>query len=69
MKVFILQTSIWNGTIMLNAAYDVFETRELAEKCIEKLKEINTYDIVDVRYILKEGSYFKSENEVPILNN
>jgi hypothetical protein len=54
---------------MLKAAYDVFETKELAEKCIEKLKEINTYDIVDVRYILKEGTYFKSENEVPILNN
>lgn len=69
MKVFILQTSIWKGTIMLKAEYDVFETKELAEKCIEKLKEINTYDIVNVRYILKEGTYFKSENEVPILNN
>ena len=69
MKVFILQTSIWNGTIMLNAAYDVFETRELAEKCIEKLKEINKKDGTDVRYILIEGTYFKSENEVPILNN
>jgi hypothetical protein len=69
MKVFILQTSIWKGTVMLKATYDVFETKELAEKCIEKLKEINTYDIVDVRYILKEGTYFKSENEVPILNN
>lgn len=68
MKVFILQTSVWNGTIMLRAAYDVFETKELAEKCIEKLKEING-DRYDVRYILKEGSYFKSENEVPILNN
>jgi hypothetical protein len=54
---------------MLKATYDVFETKELAEKCIEKLKDINTYDIVDVRYILKEGTYFKSENEVPILNN
>jgi hypothetical protein len=69
MKVFILQTSIWNGTIMLKASYDVFETKELAEKCIEKLKEINTDDRIDVRYILKEGTYFKSENEVPILNN
>jgi hypothetical protein len=69
MKVFILQTSIWKGTVMLKATYDVFETKELAEKCIEKLKEINTYDIIDVRYILKEGTYFKSENEVPILNN
>jgi hypothetical protein len=69
MKVFILQTSIWKGTVMLKATYDVFETKELAEKCIEKLKDINTYDIVDVRYILKEGTYFKSENEVPILNN
>lgn len=69
MKVFILQTSIWKGTVMLKAEYDVFETKELAEKCIEKLKEINTYDIVNVRYILKEGTYFKSENEVPILNN
>lgn len=68
MKVFILQTSIWNGTIMLKAAYDVFETKELAEKCIEKLKEINNDGRTDVRYILKEGSYFKSENEVPILN-
>lgn len=69
MKVFILQTSIWSGTIMLKAAYDVFETKELAEKCIEKLKEINNDGRTDVRYILKEGSYFKSENEVPILNN
>lgn len=68
MKVFILQTSIWSGTIMLKAAYDVFETKELAEKCIEKLKEINNDGRTDVRYILKEGSYFKSENEVPILN-
>lgn len=69
MKVFILQTSIWNGTVMLKAAYDVFETKELAEKCIEKLKKINTDSRTDVRYILKEGTYFKSENEVPILNN
>lgn len=69
MKVFILQTSIWSGTIMLKAAYDVFETKELAEKCIKKLKEINNDNRMDVRYILKEGSYFKSENEVPILNN
>lgn len=69
MKVFILQTSVWNGTVMLNAEYYVFETKELAEKCIEKLKEINTDERLDVRYILKEGTYFKSENEVPILNN
>ena len=54
---------------MLNSAYDVFETRELAEKCIEKLKEINTDGKTDVRYELKVGTYFKSENEVPILNN
>jgi hypothetical protein len=54
---------------MLKATYDVFETKELAEKCIKKLKEINNDNRMDVRYILKEGSYFKSENEVPILNN
>lgn len=74
--VYILRITCYNGTVtMFNHTY-CFKTRELAEKTIEKLKDINTkYDEKNtsfynfsVHYDIEEYQLFENESEIAIFN-
>lgn len=74
MKVFILRQSIWNGTVLLRSDLSAFNTRELAEKVLSKLKYVHEKNIeyhhsFPATYEIVEVELMTSEEQVPILKN
>ncbi len=39
--MYLLVHTLWNGTIPLKSQYSAYKTKELAEKTMEKLKNLN----------------------------
>lgn len=53
-RVYLLIMHIWNGTILMKSEYSVYDTKELVEQVIDKLKRENTEDTFRVSYEIRE---------------
>lgn len=70
-RIYILHSTMWNGTVPMITRSDAFTTRELAEETVEKLREINKSEDCDVfptSYTIDECDLFESREDVPCLN-
>ena len=70
-KVFLLRTTIWNGTIPMKTMFSIFKTRDLAEKTKIAVDEANyseeqQFGSVETR--IEEVDFYETEKDVPILN-
>ena len=63
--MYLLVHTLWNGTIPLKSQYSAYKTKELAEKTMEKLKNLNQDN---VSYMIVPIKYYESETEIFILN-
>ena len=68
-KVYVLNTSILNGTVTISTHPSVFATRELAEKAKDEVDRSNvnkhTFSIINE---IHEADLYEEEKDVPILN-
>lgn len=53
-QVYLLIMHIWNGTILMKSEYSVYDTKELAEQVIDKLKVENKEDLFKITYEIRE---------------
>lgn len=71
-KVYILTQSVLNGTVTMNVYCSVFATKELAEKTRDAVIEANEKNCdksFQVLVDIQESDLYKTEEDVPILNN
>lgn len=71
MKIFLLNQYIWNGTILLKNIQTAFTTRELAERTLQAVKDINKNnknDVITTSFHIEEIDFYSDEKQVPILN-
>lgn len=61
-------TQFLNGTVTMHTDVASFTSKEVAEKVMEKIKEINTESIFPPVSHIEETKVYESEDEVPILN-
>jgi hypothetical protein len=63
-EIWIVETSIMNGTVCLGSICDSFTTKELAEKAAELLKEKNKDSAYPIRIEIKKSILFDSLDEL-----
>lgn len=76
MLIYVLRTICYNGSVTMLNHVDCFKTRELAEKTMAKLKEVNTkhdgsnasFYKIQTNYEIEECQLFEKESEIAILN-
>ncbi len=63
-NLYVLQTIIKNGTIAIGTHSDIFLDRELAEKSMKKLKEINKNSEFTIEYDIQRSVLIEDESDL-----
>lgn len=63
-NLYVLQTTIKNGTIAIGTHSDIFLDRELAEKSMKKLKEINKNSEFTIEYDIQRSVLIEDESDL-----
>ena len=65
-NLYLLITTVWNGTVVADELFCVFNTMELTQKAKKAVDEANSHrDDITTRIVCIP--FFENENEVPIL--
>ena len=67
-KLYLVTTTLWNGTVQMTSASCVVPTMELAQKTKEAVDKANADCEFDNSTEIREISFFEFEEDVPILN-
>lgn len=68
--IYILTSRMMNGTVTMYTHSAAFATKKLAEKTMEKLKELNNNGRdFPINYSIQECDFYKEEDEIPVLND
>lgn len=67
-SIFELGMNISYQDIYRNTINTYFDSRELAEKVLEKTKKVNEDSNMDIKYTIREFKLYENENELPIMN-
>lgn len=63
-NLYVLQTTVKNGTTITGTHSDIFLDRELAEKSMKKLKEINKNSGLEIVYNIQESVLIEDESDL-----
>ena len=63
-NLYVLQTTIKNGNMGIGTHSDIFLDRELAEKSMKKLKEINKNSEFTIEYDIQRSVLIEDENDL-----
>lgn len=63
-NLYVLQTTVKNGTTITGTHSDIFLDRELAEKSMKKLKEINKNSGLEIVYDIQESVLIEDESDL-----
>ena len=63
-NLYVLQTIIKNGTTTIGTHSDIFLDKELAEKSMNKLKEINKNSEFNIIYDIQESVLIEDERDL-----
>lgn len=66
--MYLLIHTIWNGTVPIKFYYSAYATKELAEKVKNTLNNPSIEEFFTQTFQIEEIDYYKSENEISILN-
>ena len=66
-EIWIVETSIMNGTVCIGSICDSFTTKELAEQAAKLLKEKNKDAAYPIRIEVKKSILFESIEETSLL--
>lgn len=67
-SIFELGMNISYQDIYRNTINTYFDSRELAEKVLEKTKKVNEDSNMEIKYTIREFKLYENENELPIMN-
>lgn len=67
-KIFLVTTTVWNGTIPIHNYSIAVPTNEIAEKTKTLVIEANKNATFETTTDVNEISYYECEEDVPILN-
>lgn len=67
-SIFELGMNISYQDIYKNTINTYFDSRELAEKILEKTKKVNESSSMKIEYTIREFKLYENENELPIMN-
>ena len=67
-SIFELGMNISYQDIYRNTINTYFDSRELAEKVLEKTKKVNESSSMEIEYTIREFKLYENENELPIMN-
>lgn len=68
-KLYVLASSVMNGTVTMRTDHACFTDLELAEKVADIIREKNGDNGVVIWNQIEEAVVYENENEVPILND
>lgn len=69
--IYIVTKQLWNGTVLIESNFSIYESLELAEKVRDKLSELNNQESSEyfsTTINIESIALYESEREVPILN-
>lgn len=66
--VYIVKQQLWNGTVLLESNFSVYESLELAEKVRDELSNQESSEYFTTTINIESVTLYESEREVPILN-
>jgi hypothetical protein len=66
--LYVLTTSMMNGTVTMNSSHTIFLTRELAEEAAKAVEAANANSFFPAVNSISECNLYESREEVPILN-
>ena len=67
-KLFLVTTTLWNGTIQMTSSSCVVPTMDLAQKTKDAVDKANADCVFGNLTEIREISFFEFEEDVPILN-
>lgn len=67
-KLYLVTTTMWNGTVPMGSFSCAVTTNEIAEKAKKAVDEANKSATMDSSTEVQEITLYESEEEVPILN-
>lgn len=68
-KLYVLASSVMNGTVTMRTDHACFTNIELAEKVAEVIREKNADHGVEIWNQIEEAVVYENAEEVPILND
>lgn len=66
--IYLVKTTMWNGTVPTNADISAFLSKETAEKARDAVEKANENSDMKVTAKIETADLFTHEDEVPILN-
>ena len=66
--VYKVEMSISRGGEFLSTNRTYFDSRELAQKVLEKTKQVNSELEYEIEYTINKMKVYENEQEVPIMN-
>ena len=67
-KVWLINTTVWNGTVPIYNCFTTVPTKELAEKTKDAIDDTNGNIELKTTTCITEIDYYESEEQIPILN-